>query len=94
MPVKARKLNPYTVVGYYEDNNQIWVEHANGRDYSDAVVKAVKKLERTNDQKNFSESFRKNVCIVEVFSGLHKGLTEGESVSSAIDWPGLEINND
>ena len=86
-----KKLQGYTVVGYYEDNGQIWVEHVHGHDSTEAVVKAVKKLEGRNDSTDDPKYFRQNVNIVEVFCGTHKGQTDGESVSSAIDWPGLEV---
>ena len=85
----------YTVVGFYEDNGQIWVEHVQGQDINEAVAKAVKKLEKsTLDETDIaidSKTFRQSVNIVEVFCGTHKGQTDGGSVSSAIDWPGLEI---
>jgi len=87
-----KKLQDYTVVGYYDDNGNIWVEHVTGHDTNEAVVKAVKKLEKSNGQEEFSDSFRKNVNIVEVFCGTHKGQTDNESVSAAIDWPGLETD--
>jgi len=89
-----KALQGYTVVGYYDDNGQIWVEHVTGHDSTEAVVKAVKKLEKTNGQEDFSKGFRENVCIVEVFCGTHRGQTDGESVSAAIDWPGLEITEE
>jgi len=76
----------FTVVGYYEDNGQIWIEHTKGHDSSEAVVNAVKSLESRNEDC----LDRSNICIVEVFRGHHQGQTDGEAVSSAIDWPGLE----
>jgi hypothetical protein len=95
-------MQGYTVVGYYEDNGNIWVEHVNGHDTNEAVVKAVKKMEKSHNpdyppafkkaKKDFSKGFRQNMCIVEVFCGTHRGQTDGVSVSSAINWPGLEID--
>jgi len=80
----------YTVVGYYEDNGQIWVEHAEADDTNGAVVAAVKHLEELNDRPN-DISFREYVCIVSVFEGHLKDLSDAEFVSAAIDWPGLEV---
>jgi hypothetical protein len=89
-----KPMQGYTVVGYYEDSSQIWVEHVNGHDSNEAVVKAVKKLEKNAECQGlamFSKTFRQNLNIVEIFCGTHKGQTDGNYVSSAIDWPGLEV---
>lgn len=82
--------NKYTVVGYYEDNGQIWVEYAVAENSSQAVIYAVKALESRNEDC----LDRANICIVEVFEGHNPGLTDGDHVSSAIDWPGLEVKDD
>jgi hypothetical protein len=90
-----KPIRGYTIVGFYEDNGQIWVEHVQGHDVNEAVVKAVKKLANLDaadtDMTQDTKSFRQNVCIVEVFCGTHKGQTEDGTVSAAIDWPGLEV---
>jgi len=76
------KNNKYTVVGYYENNGNIFVEHVKARDTNDAVVKAVTGIGLTHDTDN--------ICIVEIFKGYLTGLNETISVSSACDWPGVE----
>jgi hypothetical protein len=85
-------MNKFTVVGYYEDEGQSYVEHVEAEDWSGAVVAAVKSLEKTNETpEDAAKYFRSNVVIVEVFEGHHKGLTEHPSVCSAIDFPGLGV---
>ena len=83
-------MKTYTVVGYYEDNGQPWVEHAEAEDWCGAVVETVKSLEKTDPPSQPYSFDRSNITIVEVFEGAHMGLAEHESVCCAADFPGLE----
>ena len=64
-------LMHFTVVGYFEDNNQPWVDHVAASDVQAAMVAAVQKgVERGNDAGN--------MVVVEVFYGYRFGQTEHE----------------
>jgi hypothetical protein len=80
-------MKKFTIIGYYEDSGRIWEGTAQAEDSNDAVVKIVTRLEEHSEDKQF---FRENLCIVGIFEGIHHNENEAESVSSAIDWPGLE----
>ena len=95
--MKTKKIM-YTVIGYFEDNGQIWVEYSTGIDEQRAIVQAVKKLEyknRLDTEKGMTKEdkkyFRSNVVLVGVFHGWLKEVSGQDSVCSAIDYPGLEV---
>ena len=56
-------LEHWTVVGYYTDNRQPWVEFALGNTPQEAVADAISKVQESAD----------NLVIVEVFKGNHQG---------------------
>jgi len=79
MTKRARKK--YTVVGYYEDNANIFVDHVTAMSPRDAVIE-VSRL-RANDIYG--------VNIVSIFAGHLMDLNETESVAYIGDFDGVNI---
>jgi hypothetical protein len=90
---KDRRLYPFSVIGYYEDNGQPFVEHVMAEDWTCGIIKAVELLEKKSGafMSDARKHFREHVYIVEVIDGHHQGRTEHESICVAIDVPGLEV---
>ena len=59
----------YTVVGYWRDNNQPWVEWAEAETPKEAAQKAVSGAESSDD-----------LVVVDVFEGHHMGKLKNETV--------------
>jgi hypothetical protein len=79
---------PFTVVGYYDDNGQVWVQHVTGFTYEDAVAVAVHQAKKAADEGVSVEIH--DICIVEVFEGHHHGLSTHDHVVPACEWPGVK----
>jgi len=79
----------YTVVGIYDDNDQVWVEHVEAKDPGDAIVTAGRSITSKNPGMDSG-----NVLIVSVFPGQLNDLNETESVASVVDFPGFEEEGD
>ncbi|MEN6550075.1 MAG: hypothetical protein ABFE07_28870 [Armatimonadia bacterium] len=61
----------FTVVGYFADEDQPWVEHVITLNSEQAIAVAVRKLCKLNDWNAEEEAH--NIVVVEVFRGHHKG---------------------
>jgi len=79
----------YTVVGYFLDNNQVWIEHVLANDWMDAFRQAIKQIKLVSKQP------ADNIMIVEVFNGHHKGQSEHETTCLASDMRAIiaELSN-
>jgi hypothetical protein len=62
---------PYTVIGYYRDNNQPWMEHVNAPDATSGAGLALISL---------SENSGGEPVVVEVIEGKHMGVLHNESL--------------
>lgn len=71
----------YTVVGYFSDNNQVWIEHVLANTWDDAIRQGIKQIKLVSEQPT------DNIVIVEVFQGHHKGQSEQEATCFACDFP-------
>lgn len=85
--MRKNKKYKYTVIGFYEDNNQIWAEHTSAEGVCEAVVKACTALAKRNERTD--DDFFRGLNIVSVVEGHAKDLNDSETVSSAADWPGM-----
>lgn len=68
-------MKGYTVVGYYADNNQPWVEFAEADSAKEAAEQAVDQLIERD-----SSIMGQDVRIVEAFEGKHFGCLNNETV--------------
>lgn len=59
----------FTVIGFYEDNNQTWTDYVEGQTAIEVTIKALSKRQKYG-----------NPVVVEVFEGLHKGLLENTTL--------------
>ena len=75
-------MNEFTVIGYY-DTGERYNGHHTGETWTDAVEKAIAEA---GDGGGFG------LNIVEVIAGFHMGLTEGEHVEAACDFPSGEAD--
>ena len=74
-------MSKFTIVGYYHDTNEVWVEHSTGKDWITATKKAVRKL-------NGSSCIRaNNLMIVSVFRGHLKDQNECDMTCYADGFP-------
>ena len=71
-------MNQFTVIGYF-DTGERYCGHHNGETWTDAVQDAIQGCELSRD-----------LNIVEVLEGFHNGLTEGQYVEAACDFPMAE----
>jgi hypothetical protein len=71
MPTK--KLNSYTVLGLYADNQQPWTTHVSAKDPTAAAIKGIKEMEKSYDA-DINDLF-----VVEVVAGKVEGLLGNDS---------------
>ena len=83
--------DPFTVVGYYEDNSQIFCEHVMATDSNDAIKKLCAKREEKMEDEDAIKYSRNNIVIVEIFRGHLESLNDCSTLSNTIDWPGLRL---
>ena len=78
----------YTVVGFFEDNFQIWVEFVEAADECEAVALAAKQSFERDGQgyDSIAGGFSQNMMVIEIFEGHHEGKNECPTISSAADW--------
>lgn len=74
----AAKAKYFTVLGYFEDNGQIWCEHVRVISQDDVLERAVKQL---IDRDNAAE----NIVVVGVFRGRHYEISMLESEANGKD---------
>lgn len=72
------KLKPYTVVGFYADSNQPWVDFVASTSAKLAAQRGI--LNMYNNGENGCEV--EDLMVVEVFAGHNKGLLLNQKVSS------------
>ena len=70
---KRKNRSWFTVVGFYRDNNQVWVEHAWAFDPQDASYSAIKAIHDKTDGAS-------DPAVVEVFKGQQRGLLQTENI--------------
>lgn len=70
-------MQPFTVIGYYEESGQRYCSHQIGETWVEAVQSAI--LEIVEE-----------LVIVEVIAGHHAGLTESQQIENSIDFPTAE----
>ena len=80
MPRPKQDLIPYTVVGYYDDDDQPFVEWTMGHDPVDAAQKAVLDAFDTPDEAKGSD-----LLIVEVLEGHVRGVLENKATLGAFE---------
>ena len=94
-------MKDHTVVGYHEDNNQVWVEHTQANDADMAVAFAVCQMAKSRGKvaseidaafliaaKNSDLlEFSKDLNVVSVFEGHHQDQLESATVFCAYDHP-------
>ena len=87
---KLRKdLDPFTVVGYYEDSSQIFCDHVMASNSNDAIKKVCFSREGKVELCEDRIALRNNLVIVEIFRGHLESLNDCSMLSNATDWPGL-----
>ena len=79
---------PYTVVGYFADNGQVWVRHVTGFTYEDAVAEAVRDV-KEKASAGVSVGFD-GIAVVEVFEGHNKPVGVHDHLVFACEWPGVQ----
>lgn len=77
----------FTVVGLYDDNQQVWVEHIVAEDAGEAVINAGRKLLKREGNEDMDPE---NLLIVSVFHGHLYDKNENSAVVSIVDFPGWE----
>jgi hypothetical protein len=99
-------MKDYTVVGYHEDNTQVWVEHTQANDADMAVAFAVCQMAKSRGiVKSEIDAaiqiaakvpelleFSKSLNVLSVFEGHHQDQLESTTVFCAYDHP--EIGGD
>ena len=72
-------MKPYTVVGMYSDNRQVWVQHVEATNASEAATIAVCETISINEwDEDGPEEFAEELEVIEVFEGHHQGVLEDE----------------
>ena len=74
-------MKSFTVIGYFEDNGQVWCEHVKAESPFEAMQKAVKLL-KGRDNENVPDD---NMAVVGVFAGRRMEISESWAVSYASD---------
>lgn len=75
-------MRKYTVVGYYEDTGEVWVEHVEAETPYDAFQVASRSIMAFHDLNTMALD---NIAVVEAFLGHHKGQIDGDNVAYACD---------
>ncbi|MEI6232899.1 MAG: hypothetical protein WCT04_07600 [Planctomycetota bacterium] len=74
-------MKSYTVIGYFEDNGQVWCEHVKAETPFEAMQKSVKLL-KGRDNEDVPDD---NMAVVGVFAGHRKEIGGSWAVSYASD---------
>lgn len=81
----------YTVCGFHEEDGHIFCEHVDTESVDEAIVEAVKSAVNSLDKCGIEANYQmKEINIIEVFRGHLEPLNDCTTVSSAVDWPGVE----
>ena len=83
--------DPYTIIGYYEDNSKIFCEHVMATDSNDAIKKLCGNREEKMADDDAKKCSRNNIVIIEIFRGHLESLNDCSTLSNACDWPGLQL---
>ena len=73
------ELGRFTVVGFYTDNHQPWIELVEAKDPQEAAKNAVHSLAALNDMDPAS------ISVIDVFEGKHSGVLNNETVLNGND---------
>ena len=73
-------MKSFTVIGFFEDNGQVWCEHVKAEAAYEAMQKAVKLL-KGRDNENVPDD---NMAVVGVFAGRRMEISESWAVSKPI----------
>lgn len=89
--MKKAKRRRFTVIGYYDDNSQIFAEHVNATDWQHAVRLTARKMEKRNDERTIEDKnmLHDNMTLVSVLAGHRTDLNECSGLSSFSDQPGV-----
>ena len=71
-------MKPYTVIGMYADNQQVWAEHVNAENPAAAAVVALCSMIDDDEDFNMEGALEKaeNLFVLEIFEGHHNGLMD------------------
>ena len=71
-----QQLEGYTVVGYYLDNNQPWIDHVKkAKSPKDAALKAIQQMLEASEHSVEED----DLFVVEVIKGTHQGCLGNET---------------
>ncbi len=82
-------LQPYTIIGYYDDEGKGFTEHVMAKNDNDSVVQFCKEREPKCDDVEARKYWRDNIIIVDVISGHVESRYDCGHICCASDWPGL-----
>ena len=82
-------MTKYTVVGLYDDNDQIWVEIVDADNHNGAILKAGEALLAAQPEMDAG-----NILIASVFRGAHRDLNKVTGMMPVTSFPGWKINED
>jgi hypothetical protein len=80
MELLSMKIN-YTVIGFYKDNNQPWMDHTKADSPQAAARASIQKMFKSNDGGVPLE----DIIVVEVIEGHVKGCLCNEKIVNADD---------
>jgi len=83
-------LQPYTIIGYYEDEYRGIFEHVMAENDNDSVVQFCKMNEPVCDDDKARKFWRDNVVIVDVVAGHAESRYDCGHICNISDWPGCQ----
>ena len=87
---QAPQTYPYTVIGHFEDNGEVWVAHVAAISPDAAACAAV--IGIINDTGVWDDVDPEDIAVSDVFNGHHRGLLDSAYLSHASDL--LKIGRD
>lgn len=66
-----KRLEEYSVIGFYADNHQVWIQHVDAVDPQQAAWKACIGLLQINE---WAEDRLSDLLVVDVIKGHHQGV--------------------
>ncbi len=76
------KMKKYTVIGYWEDSGDPWLEFGEGYTPEQGMIDALENAMREHD---WNLDFMKGLTILEVIDGYHVGLLGNPLLFTAYD---------
>lgn len=74
-------MKKWTVVGYYQDNGEVWVRWVTAKDWKSAIQRAVKQTLKSNEGMDML-----NIIICSVFKGHQRDYNENDNVCDASEF--------